>query len=500
MAEKIFLCARFNLDALLSLAGSIRGRTCTCDVSAAPKTGSLNWAVFVSFEDGIEWVFRSPRTGPHAIVSEESARKMLVSEAATLKFLRACSPVPVPEVFSFNGSYDNPIGVPYILMSKAAGRALSDYDWAQISRQTPGYPSLRHLLPLSDENREKVMRQLGAIMAQLSILHFDSIGSLIQDSDNNYVVGECLSPTLLWQWRDSIEGLDRGPFRKEVQYLDSLISAFTSHAMELPLTPHVFFAPVPDHSEYPDWTSYRAAVRRWNDFVAIGAKDESAKNRLSYCIAGQFLRDMIPRISTADGHFTLSHPDLHLGNIFVDEEFNITCIIDWGSTTSGPITELLATPGLGKSASPPSEQSIAAFRSGFSQESQHGLDYWEKADMMWHFSRLVRLLSTQDYELFRALYKLVQSAGSEEPDIPRLFYERAEEEDNQQLFTILSADDITELELKQEEDAAFGKADKTDGRAVARKLTLMSELNRGFLANTKTWRWIELALEQADSV
>lgn len=64
-----------------------------------------------------------------------------------------------------SGSYDNTIGVPYILMSKAVGRALSDYDWAQISHQIPGYPSLRQLLPLPDGNREKVMRQLGAIMA-----------------------------------------------------------------------------------------------------------------------------------------------------------------------------------------------------------------------------------------------------------------------------------------------------------------------------------------------
>lgn len=39
-------------------------------------------------------------------------------------------------------------------MSKAPGRALSDYDWVQISRQTPGYPSLRQLLPLSDQQGE----------------------------------------------------------------------------------------------------------------------------------------------------------------------------------------------------------------------------------------------------------------------------------------------------------------------------------------------------------
>lgn len=172
-------------------------------------------------------------------------------------------------------------------------------------------------------------------------------------------------------------------------------------------------------------------------------------NRLSYCIAGQFLRDMIPRLSTENGYFTLSDPDLYLGNIFVDEDFNITCIIDCGSASSGPVTELLATLELGNSATPPLEEFTAAFKSGFCQESQYHLDYWGKADMMWHYSRLVRLLSTQDYELFRALYKLVYEAGDKEPDIPRLFYKRAKEEDNQQLFKILGGEDLTELELKR---------------------------------------------------
>jgi aminoglycoside phosphotransferase (APT) family kinase protein len=53
---------------------------------------------------------------------------------------------------------------------------------------------------------------------------------------------------------------------------------------------------------------------------------------------------MIPHLtSTVDGSFTLAHPDLHIGNIFVAEDFNVTGLINWGSTTTGPITELLAT-------------------------------------------------------------------------------------------------------------------------------------------------------------
>lgn len=383
-------------------------------------------------------------------------------------------------------------------MSKAIGRPLCDYDWTNIQSQTPGYPQLRPILPLPDGMREKVMKQLGAIMGQLSIPRFDKIGSLLEDSSGNFVVGECLSPTLLWQERDSLNGIKCGPFLQEKQYLESLISAFTSHATELPLTPHVFFAPIPDYSEYSSWSSYRAAVGRWNDYVAIGAKPESSKNRLSYHLAGQLLRQMQDNLLIMNGSFTLSHPDLHLGNIFVDEEFNITCLIDWGSASSGPVTGLLATPGLGNSVTHP-EQLVTAFRHGFSPGPPIPAGYWERADMMWYFSRLVRLLSTQDYTLFQALYKLVYKTD-EDPDIPGLFDTLAAEESNQHLLATLRADDYTASELEQEEAAAFGcpKTDKGDSRAGARKLTVMAEMNKKFLTSSKLWRWIERALELGD--
>ncbi|KAM3522848.1 hypothetical protein NHJ13051_005451 [Beauveria bassiana] len=101
MSQQIFRHARFGLDALLALAGDLRGRKCTCDTTAAPKTGSMNWVIFVSFDDGVQWAFRSPRTGFEAIISDDSAKKMLLSEVATLKVLRQQTTVPVPEVYSF---------------------------------------------------------------------------------------------------------------------------------------------------------------------------------------------------------------------------------------------------------------------------------------------------------------------------------------------------------------------------------------------------------------
>jgi len=98
--EKIFSFTNFNLDALLSLATQLRGgRPCTTDVSQRPKSGSLNWVIFITFDDGIEWVFRCPRSD--VSVKRASRHKMIISEASTLKYLEKHSSVPVPKVYSF---------------------------------------------------------------------------------------------------------------------------------------------------------------------------------------------------------------------------------------------------------------------------------------------------------------------------------------------------------------------------------------------------------------
>jgi hypothetical protein len=115
------------------------------------------------------------------------------------------------------------MGIPYILQSKATGCSLGSYAWSPPRYQVSGLQHRRPPMGISDENRGKVMSQLGAFMSELSTHQFDRIGSLFQDGDASYAVGECLSPSLTWQERDSLE-LDRGPFITEHDYLVSLIS------------------------------------------------------------------------------------------------------------------------------------------------------------------------------------------------------------------------------------------------------------------------------------
>ena len=302
------------------------------------------------------------------------------------------------------------------------------------------------------------MRQLGAIMAELSDHRFEKIGSIFDDANGGYFVGDCLSPSFTWQGRDTVE-MDRGPFQEERDYLMSFISSFTTHVQEVWLTPHVFFAPVPEQLDYDSVDSHGDAIDRWNDFVAIGQKVGRTKNVLMYCVAAQFLREMVPDLCWDEGNtFTLSHPGLHAGNLYVDDDFNITCIIDWGSTSAGPITELLAAPSMASSAAPPSNFLTAAFRSGFLQRNSKmasdisRCNLWEKSEKVWYFSRLVRLLSRNDYRHFKNLFELVYKTSAEDAGggkgIIWLLHERANRDENKELVARLEVDDPTAEEVQ----------------------------------------------------
>jgi hypothetical protein len=104
---KVFKFSEFDLEALLALASRLRERPCSCDRSKPPLTGSLNWVIFVVFDDGVEWAFRSPhtRSGVRGFLSDENSSRIISSEVATLSYVKSRSSIPVPEVLSYR--YEN---------------------------------------------------------------------------------------------------------------------------------------------------------------------------------------------------------------------------------------------------------------------------------------------------------------------------------------------------------------------------------------------------------
>ncbi|PGH07546.1 hypothetical protein AJ80_07992 [Polytolypa hystricis UAMH7299] len=495
--KKSFL-HRLNVPALIRLAESLRNTACTCDLSQKPLTGSFNWAVVVSFDDGVEWVLRSPHAG--RALDEATAGAVLASEAATLRYIKQNSSIPVPDVYHYSSSKDNELGVPYILMSRANGHPLSTFDWLPKPKGVPTVPVSSCRLLKVDE-KQKVMSQLGKFMDQLSHLRFDKIGSLFEE-EGSFKVKSCLLPGFLFRGRYELQGICRGPFSEESECYRALLSAYFGHIQHLPLEHHALFAPVPIPREYGCYASYLAATERWNDFVTLGSRVENSGNRLDYFVAGQILDRMIPGFTNNleecnqqhGGRFALYHPDLSANNIFVDEQCNITCIIDWAFASTVPITLLLATPGLPHPTDEWEPSLTSAFRSGFTDRFDP--ISWRKSRMVWLFMRLVNLDSLQDYSLLAELYALVY--GEQSATLSTALNDQYQQQAVTEMQNILSADDETATDIERHERAYFSNF-SAERYAVARKVNLASTMSRAFVADRRLWQWIESALP-ADSI
>ena len=387
-------------------------------------------------------------------------------------------------------------------MSKAQGSPLSTRSWHPQTHQLLNSPTSPYRC-LTQEEKEKVMKELGAIVWQLSRLRLDKIGSLFEEEDC-YFVKDCLSPGFFLNDRYTLRDINRGPFLQESDYYRSLLSAYLQHIQYLLLEHHVFFAPVPVPTEYNSYASYLSATDRWNDFVTVGSKIDSSKNRLDYFIAGRFLEGMISSFTIkshqfANGYddgFPIRHPDLSVNNIFVDDDCNITCIIDWTFASSVPMAELLTTPGLPHPRDDTEPSLTAAFRAGFTNHLEGDESkilqpaLWETTRKVWLFTRLINLDALQDYNHFKELYALI--FGEHTLDITTLFREQYKEAAISNMAKFLEADDQPPSVIKQNEKAYFSSVGP-ERHALSRKLALASVLNRGFVADRNLWQWIENA-------
>lgn len=88
-----------SISGTFSYSERLRRQPCTCNDSQTPKAGALNWAIFLEFDDGVEWVFRAPCSSYAA--AQGVTGRLLASEAATLKYIREHTYIPVPEVFYY---------------------------------------------------------------------------------------------------------------------------------------------------------------------------------------------------------------------------------------------------------------------------------------------------------------------------------------------------------------------------------------------------------------
>jgi hypothetical protein len=389
-----------------------------------------------------------------------------------------------------------------MFMSEATGQPLAKF-W-----RPAGSPPQNDLDTL---NKGKVLSQLGSITWKLSQLRFDKIGSLFE-RDGSFDIKECLSRGHILHGRNDLEIIPRGPFTSKAEFHDSLVSAFSEHAEILNLSHHCFVAPVPSRGDYESCMQYRNAVNLWNDFVAIGCKTDSSDNRLDYRIIGDALRDIVPRLELPAENletFPLCHADLSVNNIYVDDDYNITCIMDWAFASSIPESMLLVTPGLPQCRDEINPELRMPFKDGFIAAIPEFTEeriihkyrkFLERDQLFWRLSRLLNFDSIDDYNLFSTVWHSVR--GPEE-DLGQNFLEQRRSPNYTRLYEEVQKEDQPLSKIEKDERDYFRNKDLE--KTIAKKLTLMSEwkiqyiLNNPqrlrkdsmFIASPKLWKWIQ---------
>lgn len=238
--------------------------------------GCANYHGWILFDDGKRWIVRIPRASYNS-VPETLVEYLVASEYATLKFLENTK-VPAPRAYAFELASDpeNAVGVSYILMEALPG--------------TP-YNSSRATL----QQKSRVLGQLADILIELSNFPVPRAGSLIQQIDGDIEVSSFASNRFiaLHQY---------GPFNDALSYF---VQTAEQH-LDLIADQQLYY-------EYqPDAFKFYMILR---EHAHLLGSNEQPSN------------------------FFLKHVDDKGDHLLVDENGNITGIIDWQFARCVPPSE-----------------------------------------------------------------------------------------------------------------------------------------------------------------
>ena len=116
--------------------------------------GDFNEIRLLEFEDGWSCIGRFARDPNETLA-------VLESEIATVKYVREHTTLPVPEVYFVNFDPTHVVGAPFMLMERMPGVSMYDI-WDQIE----------------EEHEVALIKQVADVLAELSKLQFDKIGSI----------------------------------------------------------------------------------------------------------------------------------------------------------------------------------------------------------------------------------------------------------------------------------------------------------------------------------
>ncbi|KZT38065.1 kinase-like protein [Sistotremastrum suecicum HHB10207 ss-3] len=160
------LVSLIDVNAITELVCSTAGCD-SCKVGKIPKQVGMNLVYTVHLSSGDSWIARFPHPLSYDPVSMEADLRVLM-------MIRSETTIPVPQVYAYDVTAENVVGLPYSLLSDIPGVPLGE-NWEE---------------NFDDEKRHRLLDQVAENILQLRKFEFPVIGSLIWDHDGSqFVVG-----------------------------------------------------------------------------------------------------------------------------------------------------------------------------------------------------------------------------------------------------------------------------------------------------------------------
>src|SRR5947207_2068333 len=300
--EAIKQLKTIGLDRLGRLAERVKGEGKCTVLTSMTRIGAANVVIFLAFDDveATRWIARFPLVG-RLTDSPDLLAELVESMIATMQFVSDRTSIPIPKIHHWDSTFSNELRRPYVIMDAAKGNSLYE---------------LEHVGAF---NMEDTVKKLGSFVnqwalynAELAALRFEQIGSLQRGEDDLYVHRLCSRANVYYS--DLMEGDKyRGPFNSVTDYLLS-ISELKCRAL-------------------PSATSVLERYT-YHDFL----RSKLVESMLPYFVNSTLL----------NGPFVLSHIDLDIQNILVDETngFKITGVVDWDLAAVVPLQSHLRIPDM----------------------------------------------------------------------------------------------------------------------------------------------------------
>ncbi|CAI6339207.1 unnamed protein product [Periconia digitata] len=261
-------------------------------------------------------------------------------EVSTLQWVSNHTQVPVPKVISFDDSSDNEIGFEWSLM--------------EFVRGTSAYTRWR---TLSMEHKVAITRQLAEFQAEFLGCRFEAVGTLQEGGSTQ----------------------ESGIFRP---------GQLVSHGFFMGDRLHYNIPRGPFYSSH-DWMSAQLNIVLLEQTAKLEkAEDEDDQEDAEDCLSTvRKLLDLLPTVFPPGGGepASLYHNDLHLNNIFIDENGKITSVLDWECVSAVPLWLAITAPKFLEETPREEEpqRDEYADESDAEREDPHSLDNEGKNDLYW---------------------------------------------------------------------------------------------------------------------